>query len=95
MPPKREAAHLRNRVWNFKKAGGRVTVSTQSELDGAYRPTDVRENTVTVDFSRTCVIPWGQMDIRDGPERPYRSKVRLLKKVKLRKRRDTSQCIDR
>ena len=74
----------------LKEAGGRVTVFTQAELDGAYRPTDVRENTVTVDFSRPCVIPRGQILIRDGPERPYRAKARPSKKVKPHKRRDTS-----
>lgn len=74
----------------LKEAGGRVTLSTQTELDGAYRPTDVRENTVTVDFARPCVIPRGQMLIQDGPGRSYRAKARPSKGVTPHKRRDLS-----
>lgn len=89
--PLEERLHIFKTVRGIlREAGGRVTVSTQAELDGAYRPANVRENTVTVDFSRPCVIPKGQMYLRDGPERPYRPRGRPSKKGKPRKHRDTS-----
>lgn len=51
--------------------GGRTVVSTECDLDGEYRPMNIRENSVTVDFSRPLRISMGEQLIRRGPERPY------------------------
>lgn len=48
---------------------GRVVVSTQCDLDGAYRPTNVTESTVTADFTRPVCIPLGYQRYRE-PCRP-------------------------
>ena len=51
--------------------GGRTVVSTECDLDGEYRPMNIRENSVTADFSRPLRISMGEQLIRRGPERPY------------------------
>lgn len=48
---------------------GRVVVSTQCDLDGTYRPTNVTESTVTADFTRPVCIPLGYQRYRK-PCRP-------------------------
>lgn len=69
---------------------GRVVTSTECELDGEYRPTNVRENTVTVDFNRPLRIPMGEKFIRDGPEPPYRPYAKAPKKNRPHKRKHTA-----
>ena len=71
------------------ESDGRVVVSTECELDGAYRPTNVKENAVMADFSRPLSIFMGEKFIRDCPERPYRPYTKAPKKAKPYKRRDT------
>lgn len=73
----RSDAPMEERLRLFKKVrailheiGGQVVTSTQCELDGAYRPINVRENTVAADFDRPLTIPMGKAIVRDGPERP-------------------------
>ncbi len=85
----RSDAALKERLRLFKKVravlmetGGRVTVSGQCELDEKYRPVNVRENTVTADFSRPLRIPMGGQFIRDCPERLYRPRPRHPKNAR-------------
>lgn len=52
-------------------SGGRVVISTECDLDGEYKPTNIRENVITADFSRPMRISMGERLIRCGPERPY------------------------
>lgn len=54
------------------ETNGRVVVSTECDLDGKYRPTNIRDNTVTAVFSRPLRIPVGEMLIKDRPEPLYR-----------------------
>lgn len=54
----------------LEETNGRVVISTECELDGEYRPTNVKENTITADFSRPIRVPMGEQIIRDGPEPP-------------------------
>lgn len=74
----------------LEKTNGRVVTSAECDLDGEYRPINVRENTVTADFSRPLRIPMGERIIRDGPEPPYRPHVKPPKKARPRKHRDTA-----
>ena len=67
---------------------GRVVTSTECELDGQYHPINVKENTVTADFSRPLTIPMGEKFIRDGLETPYRPRPKAPKKARPHKRRD-------
>lgn len=69
---------------------GRVVTSTECDLDGKYRPTNVRENTVTADFNRPLRIFMGEKIIRDGPEPPYRPYAKAPKKAQPHKRRHTA-----
>ena len=85
----------RLRIFKEIRAGlcendGRVVTSTECELDGEYRPTNVRENTVTADFSRPLTIPMGHQIIRDFPEQPYRPRPKAPKKARPHKRQDTA-----
>ena len=85
----------RLRIFKEIRAGlcendGRVVTSTECELDGEYRPTNVRENTVTADFSRPLRIPMGEKIIRECPEQPYRPRPKAPKKARPHKRRDTA-----
>ena len=72
----------------LEETNGRVVVSTECELDGEYRPTNVKENTITADFSRPIRVPMGEQIIRDGPEPPYRPYKKAPKKAKPHKRRN-------
>ena len=92
----RADAALDERLDMFKKirsvleeTNGRVVTSTECDLDGEYRPINVRENAVTADFSHPLRIPMGERIIRDGPEPPYRPHVKPPKKARPRKHRDT------
>ncbi len=69
---------------------GRIVTSTECELDGQYRPTNVRENTVTADFSRPLRIPMGEKFIRNGTETPYRPRSKPTKKARPHKHRNTA-----
>ena len=69
---------------------GRVVTSTECDLDGKYRPTNVRENTVTADFNRPLRIFMGEKIIRDGPEPPYLPYAKAPKKAQPHKRRHTA-----
>ena len=91
----RADAALKERLYMFKKihgvleeTNGRVVTSTECELDGEYRPINVKENTVTADFSRPLRIPMGEKIIRDGPETPYRPRPKAPKKARPHTRRD-------
>ena len=91
----RADASIDERLRVFKKiraileeTNGRVVISTECELDGEYRPTNVKENTITADFSRPIRVPMGEQIIRDGPEPPYRPYKKALKKAKPHKRRN-------
>ncbi|MDE6261380.1 MAG: hypothetical protein K2M42_11075 [Oscillospiraceae bacterium] len=71
-------APLHERLLLFKKIrnalaeqNGKVVVSAECVLDGKYHPTNIKENTVTADFTRHLCIPMGKKMIRSGPERPY------------------------
>ena len=93
----RADAALDERLYIFKKirgvleeTNGRVVTSTECELDGEYRPVNVKENTVTADFSRPLCIPMGEKIIRDGPEPPYRPYAKAPKKARPHKRRHTT-----
>ncbi len=93
----RSDADIKERLYIFKKVrsvldetGGRVVVSAQCDLDGEYRPTNFKENTVTVDFSRPLRIPMGSRIVRDGPEPPYRPRSKLPPKAPSRKHRKSS-----
>ena len=55
----------------LEETDGRVTVSTECELNGEYVLMNIRENTVTADFDRPVCIPMGEMVIR-CPEPTYR-----------------------
>ena len=70
------------------EAGGRVVVSTECELDGAYRPMNIKENTVTANFSRPLCITIGDRFIRSIPERPYHPRSSSPKKARSRKQRN-------
>ncbi len=72
------------------ETSGRVVTSTECELDGAYRPTNVRENIVTADFNRPLRIPMGEKFIWDCPEIPYRPRPKAPKKARPHKHRDTA-----
>ena len=91
----RADASIDERLRVFKKiraileeTDGRVVTSTECELDGQYRPTNVKENTITADFSRPLTIPMGEKFIRDGLETPYRPRPKAPKKARPHKRRD-------
>ncbi len=91
----RADAPISERLRVFKKirdiledTDGRVVVSTECELDGQYRPTNVKENTITADFSRPLTIPMGEKFIRDGLETPYRPRPKAPKKARPHKHRD-------
>ena len=91
----RADAPIGERLRVFKKirdiledTDGRVVVSTECELDGQYRPTNVKENTITADFSRPLTIPMGHQIIRDFPEQPYRPRPKAPKKARPHKRQD-------
>ena len=91
----RADASIDERLRVFKKiraileeTDGRVVTSTECELDGQYRPTNVKENTITADFSRPLTIPMGEKFIRDGLETPYRPRPKAPKKARPLKRRD-------
>lgn len=93
----RSDASLEERLRMFKKiksvlreTGGRVTVSTQCELDGEYRPINITENTITADFCRPLRIPIGYQLVRDCPERPYRPRHKVPKKAQPHKHRNTA-----
>lgn len=93
----RADAALDERLYMFKKirsvleeTNGRVVTSTECDLDGEYRPVNVKENAVTADFSRPLCIPMGTKIIRDCPERPYRPYAKAPKKARPRKRRHTA-----
>lgn len=93
----RADAAIEERLRIFKKirnvldeTKGRVVVSTQCDLDGEYRPTNVKENTVTADFSRPVRIPMGSKIVRDGPEPPYRPRSKSPKKAHSRKHRKSA-----
>lgn len=93
----RADAALDERLYMFKKirgvleeTNGLVVTSTECELDGEYRPVNVKENTVTADFSRPLRIPMGEKFIRDGPEPPYRPRPKAPKKARPHKHRDTA-----
>ena len=90
-------ASIGERLWVFKRiraviaeAGGRVTVSTECELDGAYRPMNIKENAVTANFSRPLCITMGDSFVRSISERPYRPRPSSPKKARPRKPRDTA-----
>lgn len=75
----------------LNKNNGRIEISTQCELDGEYRPMNIKENTVTADFSRPLRIPMGNAIIRCGPEPPYRPWVGGPKKSQARKHRKSTR----
>lgn len=56
---------------DLREKGGRITTSTQCELDGNFRPKNVKENTITVDFCRPLCISMGYQIIPELTERPY------------------------
>jgi len=85
----RADASLSERLYIFKKVrgvlketDGRVTTSTQCDLDGQYRPVNVVENTVTADFGRPLCISLGNEIFKDCPERPYRPWIKAPKSPK-------------
>lgn len=86
-----ERLHIFKEIRNtLAETNGRVVVSTECDLNGEYRPTNIRENTVTEDFSRPLRIPMGERLIRDGPEPPYRPWLKAQEKpqsTKVRHRR--------
>lgn len=93
----RSDATLDERLFMFKKirsvleeTDGRVVTSTECDLDGEYRPVNIKENAVTADFSRPLRIPMGEKIIRDGPEPPYRPYAKAPKKARPHKHRDTA-----
>lgn len=93
----RADAALDERLYVFKKirgileeTNGRVVTSTECDLDGEYRPVNVKENAVIADFSRPLCIPMGTKIIRDCPERPYRPYTKAPKKARPHKRRHTA-----
>lgn len=93
----RSDASLEERLRIFKlmrstlhETGGHVTVSTECELDGEYRPVNVKENTIKADFHRPLCISMGYQFIRDSPERPYRPQQKAPKKVRPHKKRKTA-----
>lgn len=93
----RTDAAIDKRLYFFKKirsvleeTNGRVVTSTECDLDGEYRPTNIRENTVTADFSRPLCIPMGDEIFKDCPERPYRPYAKAPKKARPHKYRDTA-----
>lgn len=93
----RADAAIDERLFMFKKirgvleeTGGRVVTSTECDLDGEYRPVNVKENAVTANSSRPLCIPMGEKIIRDGPEPPYRPYAKAPKKARPRKRRHTA-----
>lgn len=66
-----ERLRLFKEIRNFlRKNGGRVVVSTECDLDGEYRPVNVRENAITADFSRPMRISMGEKAFHSGPDRP-------------------------
>lgn len=71
-------AAIRERLRMFRKirgileeTDGRITVSTECELNGKYEPMDIKENTVTADFGRPVRILMGEMIIPHCSEPPY------------------------
>lgn len=72
------------------RAGGRAVVSTECELDGAYRPMNIKENAVTANYSRPLCIPMGYRSIRSIPERPCHPRPIPPKKARPHKPRGTS-----
>lgn len=93
----RSDAAIGERLYMFKKirevlaeTDGRVAISAECELDGAYNPVNVRENALTADFGRPLCIPMGSKIIRDGPEPPYRPRPKTSKKARPHKRQDSS-----
>lgn len=93
----RSDAALDERLYMFKKirgvldeTDGRVVTSTECDLDAEYRPTNVKENTVTADFGCPLRIPMGEMIFKDCPERPYRPRSKAPKKARPHKHRDTA-----
>lgn len=92
----RADAAMDERLYMFKKirsvleeTNGRVVTSTECDLDGEYRPVNIKENAVTADFSRPLRIHMGEKIIRDGPEPPYRPYAKAPKKARPHKHRDT------
>lgn len=90
-------ASIEERLCVFKRiraamdeAGGRVVTSTECELDGAYRPMNIKENAVTANFNRPLCITMGERFTRSISERPYRPRSCFPKKARSRKSRDTS-----
>ncbi len=91
----RTDAAIGERLYLFKKirrvlneTEGRVTTSTQCDLDGSYRPTNIQENTVTADFRRPLRLPMGDEIFKDCPEQPYRPWSKAPKKARPHKRRN-------
>ena len=91
----RADAKIGERLYLFKKirrvlneTGGRVTTSTQCDLDGSYRPTNIQENTVTADFRRPLRLPMEAEIFKDCPERPYRPWSKSPKKTRSHRRRN-------
>lgn len=86
----RSDASLDERLYIFKtirsvleKTDGRVVVSTQCELDGAYRPTNITESTITVDFNCPVSISLGYKRYREPCQsRPAHPKKPLPHKRK-------------
>lgn len=74
----------------IEEAGGRVVTSTECELDGAYRPMNIKENAVTANFSHPLCIAMGDRFTRSIPERPYHPRPSFPKKARSRKPRNTS-----
>lgn len=93
----RAGASIDERLRVFKEiraaideAGGRVVVSTECELDGAYHPMNIKENAVTANFSRPLCIPMGEKNFRNAPTPSRHTQPKAPKKARPRKQRGTS-----
>ena len=90
-------ASLQERLRVFKeirrvleKNHGRVTISTSCELDGEYRPTNIKENFLTVDYSRPLRISMGKKPFQTILEPPFHFQPAARKKARPHKHRGTS-----